>query len=103
MLDYLPFFSWNTPYHYGHGIWRRSTIGAYQCYGCNCADRSLDNFLRVLDMVNNITSLTGNGLKDWLIQRITAIYFAGYILFLFVYLLYHPHLTYHEWRLLFSC
>ena len=54
-------------------------------------------------MVNNITSLTGNGLKDWLIQRITAIYFAGYILFLFVYLLYHPHLTYHEWRQLFAC
>lgn len=29
-------------------------------------------------MVNNVTSLTGNGLKDWLIQRVTAVYFAVY-------------------------
>ena len=27
-------------------------------------------------MVTNITSLTGNGLKDWLIQRVTAVYLA---------------------------
>lgn len=32
-------------------------------------------------MVNNVTSLTGNGLKDWLIQRVTAVYFAAYLIF----------------------
>lgn len=29
-------------------------------------------------MVSSVTSLTGNGLKDWLIQRITAVYLAIY-------------------------
>jgi len=29
-------------------------------------------------MVSNVTSLTGNGLKDWLIQRVTAVYLAIY-------------------------
>ena len=53
-------------------------------------------------MVTNVTSLTGNGLKDWLIQRITAVYFALYSLFLLGYLLTHPQLGYEEWHLLFK-
>lgn len=52
-------------------------------------------------MVTNITSLTGNGLKDWLVQRVTAVYFAIYSLFLLGYLLFHPHLSYSEWHALF--
>ena len=36
-------------------------------------------------MVTNVTSLTGNGLKDWLIQRVTAVYFAIYVLYLLAY------------------
>jgi succinate dehydrogenase / fumarate reductase, membrane anchor subunit len=54
-------------------------------------------------MVSNITSLTGNGLKDWLIQRVTAVYFAVYSLFLLFYLLLHPHLQYETWHNLFQC
>jgi succinate dehydrogenase / fumarate reductase membrane anchor subunit len=54
-------------------------------------------------MVTNITSLTGNGLKDWLIQRVTAVYFAVYSLFVFGYLLTHPHLSYEHWHALFQC
>lgn len=54
-------------------------------------------------MVTNITSLTGNGLKDWLIQRVTAIYFAIYTVFLFGFLLMHPQLQYSEWSTLFHC
>ena len=54
-------------------------------------------------MVTNITSLTGNGLKDWLIQRVTAIYFAIYTVFLFAFLLMHPQLQYSEWAALFNC
>jgi succinate dehydrogenase / fumarate reductase membrane anchor subunit len=54
-------------------------------------------------MVNSITSLTGNGLKDWLIQRVSAVYFAGYGLFLFMYFLLHPHLNHAEWQLLTGC
>lgn len=52
-------------------------------------------------MVTNITSLTGNGLKDWLIQRATAIYFAVYTLFILGFLLMHPQLYYSQWQGLF--
>lgn len=54
-------------------------------------------------MVTNITSLTGNGLKDWLIQRVTAIYFAAYSLFLFGFLLLNPQMQYSTWSALFHC
>ena len=52
-------------------------------------------------MVTNITSLTGNGLKDWLIQRVTAVYFAAYSLFLLGYLIAHPDLQFASWHALF--
>jgi succinate dehydrogenase / fumarate reductase membrane anchor subunit len=55
-----------------------------------------------MDMVTNVTSLTGNGLKDWLIQRVTAAYFAVYCIFLFGFLLLHPSLTFTQWHDLFS-
>ncbi len=54
-------------------------------------------------MVENAASLGGNGLKDWILQRITALYFAGYSLFVLGYLLCHPHLEYNTWKLLFQC
>lgn len=53
-------------------------------------------------MVNNVTSLTGNGLKDWLIQRATAVFFAGYCLFFIGFLLMHPALNYDQWHFLFN-
>lgn len=53
-------------------------------------------------MVTNVTSLTGNGLKDWLIQRVTAIFLAGYTLFLWGYFLSHPHMTFAVWYQLFQ-
>ncbi len=52
-------------------------------------------------MVSDVTSLTGNGLKDWLIQRVTAVFFAAYSLFLLGFLYMHPHLVYSEWHALF--
>lgn len=51
----------------------------------------------------NVTSLTGNGLKDWLIQRVSAIYFAAFACFIIGYFFLHPHLTFIEWHQLFSC
>lgn len=48
-----------------------------------------------------ITSLTGNGLKDWLIQRVSALYFAVYSLFLLFYILLNPHLNFEQWSTLF--
>ncbi len=53
-------------------------------------------------MVTNVTSLTGNGLKDWLIQRVTAIYFAMYVVFLLIFLMLHQPLTFDAWHLLFE-
>ena len=53
-------------------------------------------------MVTNVTSLTGNGLKDWLIQRVTAVYFAAYVIFLFGFLLTHPGLNFTQWHALFA-
>ena len=52
-------------------------------------------------MVSDVTSLTGNGLKDWLIQRVTAVFFAAYSLFLLGFLYMHPQLNYSEWQALF--
>jgi len=54
-------------------------------------------------MVSNVTSLTGNGLKDWLIQRVTALGFAIYCLFLAGYFFMHPHMDYSLWKTLFQC
>ena len=54
-------------------------------------------------MVTNITSLTGNGLKDWLVQRVTAVYFAAYSIFMMVYFAMHPKLSFMEWQELFAC
>lgn len=54
-------------------------------------------------MVTNVTSLTGNGLKDWLIQRVTALYFAVYSLFLLGYIIAHPQLGFEQWQALFHC
>ncbi len=52
-------------------------------------------------MVTNVTSLTGNGLKDWVIQRVSAIYLAVYLLFLLSYLLI-TSLEYNHWHALFQ-
>lgn len=52
-------------------------------------------------MVSNVTSLTGNGLKDWLIQRVSAVYFAIYVLYLLGFLFMHPALLYDQWHGLF--
>jgi len=51
---------------------------------------------------NNVTSLTGNGLKDWLIQRVTAVYFAVYVIFLFLFFIRHPNLNYEQWHAFFT-
>lgn len=52
-------------------------------------------------MVTSVTSLTGNGLKDWLIQRVSAVYLTAYILFLMIYIGCHCPVTYDAWHALF--
>lgn len=42
------------------------------------------------------------GLRDWIIQRVTAVYLAVYAIGLFVYVLLHKSMSYHQWTALFS-
>lgn len=52
-------------------------------------------------MVGNITSLTGNGLRDWLIQRISAVILGLYVIFLVGFGIFNPDLQYDSWHSLF--
>src|SRR4030067_3006885 len=53
-------------------------------------------------MVNRVIVGAHYGLRDWLIQRITAVVMAVYSLALAGYLLLQPNLNYDVWTELFS-
>ncbi len=53
-------------------------------------------------MVGNITSLTNNGLRDWLIQRVSALVLAVYTIFLLSFIIMHPNLDFATWQTLFA-
>ncbi|MDF2529684.1 MAG: succinate dehydrogenase [Gammaproteobacteria bacterium] len=53
-------------------------------------------------MVSSITSLTLNGLKDWFVQRVSAIVLALYALFIVGFIIGHGPLQYSVWRSLFD-
>jgi succinate dehydrogenase / fumarate reductase membrane anchor subunit len=53
-------------------------------------------------MVNRVVTGAHYGLRDWLIQRITAVLMAVYIVALVGYLLMQPYLDYDVWTALFS-
>ena len=52
-------------------------------------------------MLGNITSLSANGLKDWLIQRVSAVYLLVYTIILLGFCCMHPQLSYSQWHGLF--
>ena len=53
-------------------------------------------------MVANATGLTSSGLKDWLLQRVSAVVLGIYTVFLLGYFIIHPNLTYSYWQGLFG-
>lgn len=53
-------------------------------------------------MVNRVVVGAHYGLRDWLVQRVTAIVMALGSLSLSGYILLHPHLGYDGWTALFS-
>ena len=53
-------------------------------------------------MVDRVVVGAHYGLRDWLIQRITAVVMVVYILALGGYLLWQPDLNYDVWTALFS-
>jgi len=53
-------------------------------------------------MVKSVTSLGHSGLHDWMIQRLTAIILAAYVIYLAVFLFSTPHLEFSVWHALFA-
>lgn len=53
-------------------------------------------------MVTAVTTFGRSGLSDWLIQRFSAVVLAAYAIFLTVFLVMTPDLTYEIWAGLFS-
>jgi succinate dehydrogenase / fumarate reductase membrane anchor subunit len=53
-------------------------------------------------MVRTVTSFGRSGLYDWLIQRVSALILTAYTVFLVIYLLVNPELTYVQWSNLFA-
>jgi len=56
----------------------------------------------MVKQLTNVTSLTRNGLRDWLIQRVTSVVAAVYILFLFGFFISHSSLHFYDWQELFA-
>ena len=48
-------------------------------------------------MVTSSSNLTRNGVKDWVIQRFSAIVLAVYAIFIFCFILSHPGISYATW------
>jgi len=48
------------------------------------------------------TSLCTTGLRDWLVQRVSAVILALYIVFILGFILWHPGLDFFTWRKLFA-
>lgn len=53
-------------------------------------------------MVKSVLGVNHQGLRDWIIQRVSAIFMALYSISLIVYILCHPGLSFAEWHYLFS-
>lgn len=53
-------------------------------------------------MVTAATSFSRNGVSDWILQRFSAVLLGAYTVFIVVYLLMHPELTFDQWSSLFS-
>ncbi len=52
---------------------------------------------------NNVTSLGRSGLRDFFIQRISALVLLAYTLFMLSYVVFAGPITYSSWLGLFSC
>ena len=54
-------------------------------------------------MVTQVTSFGRSGLSDWVIQRVSAVILGAYTVFLAIWMLSQPELSYEQWGSLFSC
>ena len=55
-----------------------------------------------MGLTTSVTSFGRSGLSDWLLQRVTAVVLAAYVIFLAGYLLINSDLQYEQWVALHS-
>ncbi len=53
-------------------------------------------------MVKSVLGVNHEGLRDWMIQRVSAIFMAVYTICLVLYIISHTDLSFVEWHSLFS-
>lgn len=53
-------------------------------------------------MVKSVLGVNHQGLRDWVIQRVSAVLMAIYSISLMVYIAFHPNMTFAGWHTLFS-
>ena len=53
-------------------------------------------------MVKSVLGVKHQGLRDWVVQRLSAIFMALFSIFLFLYVVCHPNLSFAEWHSLFA-
>lgn len=53
-------------------------------------------------MVKSVSSLTQSGVRDFLLQRVSAAYMAVFLLGFIVYLFCHPITDFYSWQLIFE-
>jgi succinate dehydrogenase / fumarate reductase membrane anchor subunit len=53
-------------------------------------------------MVESVSSWSRNGLRDFLLQRLSAVVIAAYIVMLVFYFACHPALQYYDWESLYT-
>ena len=52
-------------------------------------------------MVKSVSSLTRNGFRDWIFQRVSAVIVGLYVLLFVGYLILNPHMLFVNWQVLF--
>jgi succinate dehydrogenase / fumarate reductase membrane anchor subunit len=55
-----------------------------------------------MDMVRSVTSVGRSALHDWVIQRVTAIIIAAYVVYLTVFIVSSPDLKFVVWQAFFE-
>jgi succinate dehydrogenase / fumarate reductase membrane anchor subunit len=53
-------------------------------------------------MVKSVLSVAHRGLRDWMLQRVSAVLLAAYSIGLVAFVVCHPELSYGEWHALFA-
>lgn len=49
-------------------------------------------------MVKSATSFSHSGMRDWIIQRVSAVVLALYVIALLIFFVSHTSLTYESWK-----